>query len=443
MNHARFDAVLRGLNDGQMAAVDRIADGWQGPTGNVRLTIVDGPPGTGKTHVASAAAGRWVVDQKRRVVVLSPTHTAGERVHQAMLNVGFERGQVLRLAPGNPNYNEQHGVLHFERVDLLPPNLRRVLQQADVLITTWHGCQRAIGSEWDSSGPSGFLLLVDEVSQVSFAAFLAILKRVRKKRPSGYALLGDPHQLPVIATQEVLATNAALGVLRRHPECSPCRLELQYRMNEAICNTVNEIRRAGFGGNPLRPGTPEVAGRTLDQVAGPYAPSDAALASILDPQAPVVFVDTAPLSPPHPRERSVGTSWEYEAEAQLAVKLGKAVESSYQGSTHDTIALSSPYAAQVALMSRLGASSAITVYKAQGHEWDCVIISLARTVGRTVMDEVHQNIYVALSRARCKLILLLNTTLFGPYRVFGSLLRLVGQAEGVRLVRANPQWVQP
>src|SRR5262249_16195788 len=108
-----------------------------------------------------------------------------------------------------------------------------------------------------------------------------------------------------------------------------------------------------------------------------------------------------------------------------------------------TLAVSSPYAAQVALMRRFGAENAITIYRAQGHEWDCVVLSLGRTEGRTIMDEVYQNLYVGLSRAKSKLIVLLNCNLFASYRIFGSILRLAEKVPGVRLVNASPEWGSP
>lgn len=351
------------------------------------------------------------------------------------MEAGFRNDEVLRLTPGHPHYDPHTGVLRFDRVEQLPENLKRLRQQSDVLITTWQGARtRAF------QGLSAFLLLVDEVSQISFAALLAIMRRVRYCRPAGYGLLGDPQQLPVIATQEVLATNAALGILRRHPECQPCRLNVQYRMNTPICSVVNEVRRVGFGGDPLAPGTDEVAQRTLDSATGRYDPGGSPFAEILDPQASVVFVDTSTLlTHAEERERAVGTSWEYAPEARLATRIAVAVREAY-GVNEGQIAVSSPYAAQVALMRRLGAPNAITIYRAQGHEWDCVILSLARTTGRTIMDEVYQNVYVGLSRAKSKLIVLLNCDLFGPTRVFGSVLRLVDTEHGVRRITADPDW---
>ncbi len=439
MDQARLQTVLGALNPGQEAAVEHLLGGWMGTNGNARLTIVDGPPGTGKTHVAAAAGARWVGEGHGRVVVLSPTHPAAERVQEKFLETGFDSDQVIRLAPGAPNYNPQTGVLRFDRLDQLQPNLRRLRQQADVLITTWQGAK-----ERAFEGLSGFLLLVDEVSQVSFAALLGIMRRLRNCRPAGYGLLGDPQQLPVIATQEVLATNAALGILRRHPECQPCRLTAQYRMNGAICSVVNEVRRVGFGGDPLHPATPEVADRTLERATGRYDPNGSPFAEILDPEASVVFVDTNPfVSAGQEQERAIATSWEYGPEARLVARLAQAVQQAYGVDDRPTMAVSSPYAAQVSLMRREGAPNAITIYRAQGHEWDCVILSLARTTGRTIMDEIYQNLYVGLSRAKSKLIVLLNCNLFRPYRIFGAILRLAGNLPGVRVVTADPNWINP
>jgi hypothetical protein len=437
IDHPRLESSVAALNPSQLTAVERLVDDWQGQSGTVRLVIVDGPPGTGKTHVAACAAARWVAERQGRVVVLSPTHAAAGVVREKMLSVGFEEAKVLQLKPGLPGYDPQAGVVSFDNIDELAPNLKRQIQAADALITTWHGSRRAFDSA------RGFLLLIDEVSQVSFAALMAILKRVRPCRPLGFGLLGDPQQLPVIATQEVLATNAAMGVLRRHPECEPCRLDLQYRMNSAICAVVNEVRRAGFGGRPLQAASQEVADQRLDQVTGRYDPQDSRLAEIMDPAAPVVFVDTSGLvSDGLPIERPVGTSWEYEAEARLATLVAKEVRRAFGVGDQPGMAVSSPYAAQVALMRTMGGPNAITIYQAQGHEWDCVVLSLARTTGRTIMDELYQNTYVGLSRARSKLIVFLNVSLFGGYRVFGAILQLVGKVPGIRRVTADPDWVR-
>ena len=80
--------------------------------------------------------------------------------------------------------------------------------------------------------------------------------------------------------------------------------------------------------------------------------------------------------------------------------------------------------------------------RAQGDEWDCVIMTLGRTTisRRTILDEVYQHTYVGLSRAKTKLIVLLNADVFRPLRLFGPLLDMVSRHAEARVVEADPCW---
>ena len=437
MDELRLNGAINMLNPEQREAVDHIIGGWQIRNGGIRLTIVDGPPGTGKTFVAAAAAGEWFRRRDHPVVLLTPTHQAARRAQAALWRAGFEQHEALRLAPG-PAGEPESGCMSFDRIENLPPHLRRGLGQARVLVTTWHGSQRAL------EVLSGFLLVFDEVSQIPYSAFLALLRRVYPRAPLGFSLIGDPYQLPVVTTQEVLGTNAALGILRRHPECTPHRLFAQHRMNSPICAIVNELRRVAFGGAPLQPADATVAARTLDQVTGYYERGHG-FDEILNPYVPVVFVDTSRFASDRRRtEVAVGGSWAYEAEARLAVRLAQAVQTAYRAPL-ERVAVLSPYRAQAALVRGLGFQNSRTIYQAQGDEWDCVILTLVRTTifGRSILDEVYQHTYVGLSRARTKLIVLLNANVFRPLRLFGPLLDAVNRISQAWLVEADPLWGEP
>lgn len=435
MNEIRLNAKVADLNSEQQDAVAHIVGGWRTPDSGVRLTIVDGPPGTGKTHISAVAAGEWVRNHDRQVVLFTPTHRAAERAQSALVNVGFEPDEAPCLAPGFPE-QPKPGLITFDRAENLPPPLRRQLRQARVLVTTWQGSQRALDFA------SNFLLLFDEVSQISFSAFMSLLYSVyRRAIPAGYALIGDPYQLPVVTTQDTLAVNAALGVLRRHPECKPHRLISQYRMNKPICDVVNEVRRVAFGGKPLQPANDSIAQRTLDQVTGYYR-RGTQFDDILNPFVPVVFVDTTCFATECGwEEEGIGGSWAFEPEAHLAIRLAEAIKRAYKISPTDQVIIA-PYRAQMAKAQALGASNPITFHRAQGHEWECVILTLGRTkvLGRTILDEVYQYIYVGLSRAKSKLIVLLNVNLFHQFRLFAALLNTIPTIPGVRLVKAEPAW---
>lgn len=446
MNETRLEAVLADLHPEKQGAVDHVTAGWRTPNGGVRLTIIDGPPGTGKTHIAAAAAGQWVRTRGSQVVILTPTHQAAAHARGALIDVGFDPHEALRFGPG-PVGQPTPGFFTFDRLENLPDPLLRQVRQARVYVTPWQGSQRAFGSQNCRIISSNCLLLLDEVSQIPYSAFLALLRRIRsalgRGGVGGIALLGDPHQLPVITTQDVLATNAALGILRRHPECTPHRLVSQYRMNTPICEVVNVLRRTAFAGLPLRPADDTIASRTLDQIAHYYSPTGTQFSHILDPAASVVFVDTTPFATEGGwSEVSVGDSWIFEPEARFSFRLAEAIRQVYKGIS---LMILSPYRPQAATIRALGTSSALTIYRAQGREWDCVILTLARTniLGRCLLDEIYQHTYVGLSRARAKLIVLLHADVFRQFRLFGALLEAARSIEGVRLVRADPEWGRP
>lgn len=432
MDENQLYTMLTSLNSEQQDAIDHITSGWWDPTGSVRLTIVDGPPGTGKTaYVVAPAAGEWIHNQGHQVVILTPTHQAARRAWSALIDVGFQPQEVFHLAPG-PVAQPAPGCITFDRAEDLRahhPHLARQLNQSRVLITAWHGSQRAL------SFASNFLLLFDEVSQVPFSAFMSLMTPLRRRGGlSGYALIGDRHQLPVVTTQDVLSTNAALGILARHPECTPHSLASQYRMNTPICELVNEVRRVAFGGAPLQPANNTIAQATLDQLTGYYY-RGTQFDDVLDPDFPVVFVNTSRFTG---REIAEGGSWAYGPEARLAIRLAEAVEQAFRISPM----ILSPYRAQESLIRRYGVSNVRTIYKAQGHEWECVILTLGRTTvwGRTILNEVYQHTYVGLSRARGKLIVLLNTNLFHQFPLFNALLNAINIIPGARLIEADPSW---
>lgn len=445
MDESRLDAILEDMHPEKQDAVNHITSGWRTTNGGVRLTIIDGPPGTGKTHVAAVTAGQWVRTRGSQVVILTPTHWAAARAQDSLRNVGFEPSEAIRLAPGVAQQSTP-GFFTFHRFESLPDPLKRQVRQAHVLVTTWHGSQRALGTQYCGIVSSNCLVLFDEVSQIPFSAFLALLKRIYSALGrgglGGIALLGDPHQLPVVTTQDTLATNAALGILRRHPECTPHRLFSQYRMNKPICDVVNLVRRTAFGGTPLLPANETISSRTLDQIAPHYHASESQFVDIIDPSFSVVFVDTTPFTTERSwREDPIGGSWAFEPEARLALRLAETIRQIYGISPM----ILSPYRPQVARLQALGTSHAQTIYRGQGHEWDCVILTLTRTniLGRCLLDEIYQHIYVGLSRARVKLIVLLHADTFRQFPLFAALLKEARTIEGVRLVKADPEWGEP
>jgi superfamily I DNA and/or RNA helicase len=74
----------------------------------------------------------------------------------------------------------------------------------------------------------------------------------------------------------------------------------------------------------------------------------------------------------------------------------------------------------------------LTVYKAQGREYPFVIVSMVRNnedanVGFLDLPYLRGQAYVALSRAKAKMIVLVSENTFAPHPVFNAFLSIRGE----------------
>lgn len=403
----------------QNRALDAILDRCLASDDEFIFPIVDGPPGTGKTTVGTASVIELLrEDPNTHVLYLCYTNFAAERAKESLRGYGLAENQVIRLTPNPNETNWQQGIVgsRFDFSDLSANDQRR-LKSCPVLLCTLHGSRKA-----SKTRRVGTRIIVDEFSQVDPAIFFATINRVRDCNPRGYALLGDPQQLPVITTQPLLRPNIATFVMRRKPY-DPHRLVTQHRMHEHICAAVNSLRSA-LGTYPIQTGQ-EVRNRTLESLG--YAwnrnPVPEQFREILDPNHLFVMINSDRLG--GTEQRWFRGSVRNTTEARLAATLAQLLSSSYQkeGQPLRDIAILSPYAAQVAEISQALPQDlqgrSMTIYKAQGREYASVVISFVRSnpqgfIGFLDEAELKAQTYVACSRAKAKLIVILSfETFFG------------------------------
>lgn len=413
------------FDSNQRRAVDAILDRWNaGRDEEFVFPIVDGPPGTGKTSVGTVAAARYLLENRRgKIIYLCYTNFAAATAQEKLYEMGLSEDQVIRLH-SNPRIRDwERGVVGCTSdLSNLSENEQRRLGNCRVVLSTLHGSRRAFRIR--GGRPR---IIIDEFSQVSPPMFFATLRRVRteKRFADGYALLGDPKQLPIISTQPLLKPNIALFIMRRKAY-SPHELKVQHRMHKDICKAVNSLR-AALNAYPI-----ETAHNVQDRdLEDPFfgfswdekAVPDEELRDIIDPQYPLVIVDTDRLG--GTEERTFGGSLRNVAEASLTVELAKAIYNSYETNDgkHMKPMLLSPYSAQVGeirrqLLNERGLKDACTtVYRAQGREYPCVILSFVRNnpqgfIGFLAEPSLRAQTYVACSRAQGKLIVLLSRQTF-------------------------------
>ncbi|HDD44812.1 MAG TPA: hypothetical protein ENG63_08150 [Candidatus Desulfofervidus auxilii] len=443
---------LRMLNQEQRESVESILEGWDTPSGEFILPIVEGPPGTGKTTVGVLAAAQYREENRRpQIAYLCHTHYAADRALEAFIELGFSPEDVLRvvdrgryLVYQNSPYSNYY--IAYNDTSELTSQQQRRLRSTPILIATLHGSARIFNFQ---TRP---LILIDEFSQVPPTLFFSTLSKVRQSshNPSGYALLGDPNQLPVITTQQFLRPNIGIFIMSRR-DYEPHQLNLQYRMHPDICQAVNALREA-LHTYPLE--THQSArNRTLTSLGYSWNRSACPeeFVDILDPNNPLVIINTDNLR--GWEEVSLGGSKYFPSEARLAARLAVAFSFTYfdRNGLPLSPTILSPYLAQIGLIRSLLPqnlqSNCITIYQAQGREYPCVIISFARKnpsrwigfLGEGGFGDVgmRAQTYVACSRAMAKLVVLFSFSTFRGHRDYDYLLE---RSENALIIEAEPSW---
>jgi hypothetical protein len=414
------------MNPEQREAVEAIVKGWnEAEEGEFVFPIVNGPPGTGKTHVAAVGCAKYMLEARERgekpeVVYLCKTNLACERAREVLFSLGFsdcppsttlpEIPLAVRIQAGRGQMRWENGVVWWgEKQGRMETAF---LEKHHILLATVDSAGKVCDLR------RTFKMAVDEFSQVNAMDFFAAVQRSTRRENilQGVALLGDPLQLPLVTTQISLRTNI-LNYLRMRftsrtlPEHE---LKRQYRMNEVICEGVNRIREEA---GAYRLETAEmVRDRKLKMELPPNLPGG--IRRALDPDHPLVLVDTSGLGDEKVGFGQVGgeRSVSNPGEAELAATLASEVMRARPGA----VKVLAPYSAQVAAIEKrlgelIGQEAAggmvSTIWRAQGQEWPCVIVSLVRNNpdrrrGFLSDDIMKAQIYVAVSRAQAKLVVL-------------------------------------
>jgi ATP-dependent exoDNAse (exonuclease V) alpha subunit len=416
----RVQALWTTFDNNQRAAVSAILDRWYSAGDNsFVLPIIDGPPGTGKTTVAAVAIARYLLENPReQVLYMCYTNFAADCALKILMNkLGFSETQAIRI-PANPR-ERGPGIFGFSDLEDLSGLERRMLERCPVLLCTLHRAGKA-----SQLRRRGTKVLIDEFSQVNIPMFFATIERVKYLDPEGYALLGDPKQLPMVTTQPVLYQNICSFIMGRKPEYEPHGLILQHRMHEDICNAVNSLRRA-LGTYDIET-SPKIQDRKLTHQEFGFqwneeVISDPLLREILDPNNPLVIVNIDNLDARE--EECYRGSIKNTAEARLAATIAEAFYESYRREDGAKLlpTILSPYSAQVVEITRRLPSHlqdrCTTVFRAQGREYPCVIISFVRSnpnrfIGFLDEPQLRAQTYVACSRAQAKLVILLSFRTF-------------------------------
>ncbi len=336
--------------------------------------LIHGPPGTGKTYTIAQAICA-MVDRGERVLLSAFTNRAVDNALEALLEQGIDPDLVCRVG-------SESGI----RADMQSFRLERggdpearleELESAQVVAATTASCGSRVMAE-----QSFDVALVDEAAQLTEPGTYAAIERAER-----FVLVGDHEQLPpVVRAENDLSTSLFERLVEAFPDAG-IMLDRQYRMNQRI----QAFASREFYDGGLRPATPAVAGRTLDDLEGVFR--DDLPPALRDP---VTFLAVD------------GDDGRY-TDSQEAERIAELIDTyTDAGVSHDQIGVIAPFRAQVSTITNIVPDEVTidTVDRFQGSSEEVIIISFTATGSlEGPIFEDYRRINVALTRPKRALVL--------------------------------------
>ncbi|ELZ08544.1 DNA replication factor Dna2 [Halovivax asiaticus JCM 14624] len=336
--------------------------------------LIHGPPGTGKTYTIARSVDA-MVERGERILLSAFTNRAVDNALEALLDAGIDPDRIARVGTESGVRSDlQH--LRLER-EGDPDERVRALEDAQIVAATTATCGSRIMKE-----QSFDVALVDEAAQLTEPGTYAAINLAER-----FVLVGDHHQLPpVVQAENELVESLFERLVETYPDAG-VMLDRQYRMNQRI----QAFPSREFYDGRLRPATPAVASRTLDDLDGV---SRSALPA--DRRDPVTFVD-------------VPGDGERHTDAEEAARIADLIET-YEaaGLDREDIGVIAPFRAQVSeIERRVPADVTVdTVDRFQGSSQEVIVVSFVASgdLDGPIFED-YRRINVGLTRPKRALVL--------------------------------------
>ncbi|KAJ8599439.1 hypothetical protein CTAYLR_008004 [Chrysophaeum taylorii] len=375
-----------------------------------RVSLIVGPPGTGKTRVAAAvvAAAVRLRDAetskreralpsanrlKKRVLACAASNVATDNLLERLLELGVDAVRVGHPASTRPALRNATLDARARRLGV---SRRRILGDADVVVASCVGAGHAVLDEHDEPLCFG-LVVVDEASQATEPACLVPVATA--SGASQLVLVGDHNQLPPTVVSRAahrggLGTSLFARLVAGGLGTS--LLSRQYRMHPTL-NAYSSTRF--YASRVLTDPLVERQRRSVPPPRGFDWPT---------PHEPLAFVPIIA----SPERQGSGDS--YVNDGEVAAVVRTVVNLAAAGDVGpDDIGIVTPYAAQArAIADALLFANLITLPEVatvdayQGREKDVIIISTVRSNRDQTLGFLadFRRLNVALTRARHALI---------------------------------------
>jgi len=408
------------------------------------ITIVHGPPGTGKTRTLVSAIKKLFQDGKR-ILVAAPTNAAADHITSELSQAGVDvlrYGNSFKISPQVYSFTLQSRIQNhsdLQVVERLTKEAETIRKKAFRFVRNFGPEEQAerrelknqlreirkdirliekrvraytlekypvitgtlIGLQQEEISQHQFeIMMVDEAGQALEPAIWSLCRNAKK-----LVMAGDPFQLsPVLFSDQAQKSALSVSLIETGMKLNqPCfLLNTQYRMNDLIMQFSNEK----FYKNKLV---------SDDRVKNQLLKSEIHL--------PVEFIDTAGCGYDEKRDENGGIS--NPEEGNLLLKRFHELKKD-----NLNIGIISPYRAQVNSLKLLIEdiqTTIETVDSFQGQERDVIFISLVRSNSENEIGFLkdYRRMNVAMTRAKYKLIIIGDSSTLGSDPFYSDLLEFI------------------
>ncbi|KAK5640049.1 hypothetical protein RI129_010860 [Pyrocoelia pectoralis] len=424
--------ILRRLNKMQQKAI------LKSLSSNDYL-LINGMPGTGKTDTIVSLI-KLLTDLNKSVLVTSHTHSAVDNVCVRLLACGvsiLRLGSSAKIHSKLKSYSEEA----LTKGCHTPEQLEKVYNSPSVLAVTCLGSGHPILRKRMMD-----VCVVDESTQVLQCSVFRALYSARK-----FILIGDPDQLPpIVRNQEAINGGLSESLFERlNTPSATVTLRLNYRMNKPITDMANSLTYNG----QLLTGNEEVANATLllpnfENFMQTYKEQDWILKTLDQSlSASIRILDTGPVWKRRNTETSIITEESRCTNLFEIAILKTLVDALLEGGiSNEAIGIIAPYRAQVSklLISFKDCNIEIsTVDQFQGRDKEIIFYSCTRSscqrnsdVQSEILDD-QRRLTVAVTRAKCKFIMIGDLDTIRQYKPFEKLLNSLDQSNFFKLTNGE------
>ncbi|XP_042487898.1 DNA replication ATP-dependent helicase/nuclease JHS1 isoform X4 [Macadamia integrifolia] len=401
----------KSLNKDQRRAIQKILTAKD-------YALILGMPGTGKTSTMVHAV-KALLMRDASILLTSYTNSA---VDNLLIKLKAQGIDFVRIGRYEAVHEEVRDHCFSETGACSVEDIKLRLAQVNVIAVTCLGITHPLlaNRRFD-------VCIMDEAGQITLPVSLGPLMFA-----SIFVLVGDHYQLPpLVQSTEARENEMGISLFCRLSEAHPqaiSALQCQYRMNAGIM----ELSNALIYGNRLRCGSPEIANAKLQFL---YAkPSISWLKEVLDPNKPVIFINTDMLPALEVKDQKTVNN---PSEACIVAEIIDELVN--KGVSEEDIGIITPYNSQANFIRRVVCAAFVeihTIDKYQGRDKDCILVSFVRSTDnpracKSSLLGDWQRINVSLTRAKKKLILVGSCKTLSNVPLLKLLIEKVDEQSGI------------